>query len=123
MSACSSAAPGAPGLAVAIAMQEAAAQAAGVEPDRVAIASTGVIGIPLDPERVAAGLVRAAQKLHQAGGDELTEAIMTTDAFPKRASLTVRLPSGPVRLSAQAKGAGMIEPAFATMLCFLQTDA
>jgi glutamate N-acetyltransferase/amino-acid N-acetyltransferase len=117
------AATGAPGLAVAIAMQEAAAQAAGVEPDQVAIASTGVIGIPLDPERVAAGLVRAAQKLHQAGGDELTEAIMTTDAFPKRASLTVRLPSGPVRLSAQAKGAGMIEPSFATMLCFVQTDA
>jgi len=117
------AATGAPGLAVAIAMQEAAAQAAGVEPDQVAVASTGVIGIPLDPGRVAAGLARAAQKLHDAGGDELTEAIMTTDAFPKRASLTVRLPSGQVRLSAQAKGAGMIEPRFATMLCFVQTDA
>ena len=54
---------------------------------------------------------------------ELTEAIMTTDAFPKRASLVVQLPSGTVRLTAQAKGAGMIEPAFATMLCFVQTDA
>lgn len=117
------AATGAPGLAVAIAIQKAAAQAAGVEPDQVAVASTGVIGVPLDPERVAAGLARAAQKLHDAGGDELTEAIMTTDAFAKRASLTVRLPSGPVRLSAQAKGAGMIEPRFATMLCFVQTDA
>ena len=48
---------------------------------------------------------------------------MTTDAFQKRASLQVELPSGTVRLSAQAKGAGMIEPAFATMLCFVQTDA
>jgi glutamate N-acetyltransferase/amino-acid N-acetyltransferase len=48
---------------------------------------------------------------------------MTTDAFPKRASLQVRLPAGTVRLSAQAKGAGMIEPNFATMLCFVQTDA
>jgi glutamate N-acetyltransferase/amino-acid N-acetyltransferase len=48
---------------------------------------------------------------------------MTTDAFAKRASLQVHLQSGTVRLSAQAKGAGMIEPAFATMLCFVQTDA
>ena len=48
---------------------------------------------------------------------------MTTDAFEKRASLVVTLASGTVRLSAQCKGAGMIEPAFATMLCFVQTDA
>jgi glutamate N-acetyltransferase / amino-acid N-acetyltransferase len=117
------AATGAPGLEVAIAMQVAAARAAGVEPDQVAIASTGVIGVPLDAELVGAGLARAAAKLHDAGADELTEAIMTTDAFPKRASLAVRLPSGTVRLCAQAKGAGMIEPNFATMLCFVQTDA
>ena len=48
---------------------------------------------------------------------------MTTDAFDKRATLDVELPSGTVRLSAQAKGAGMIQPSFATMLCFVQTDA
>ena len=48
---------------------------------------------------------------------------MTTDAFEKRATLEVELPGGTVRLSAQAKGAGMIQPAFATMLCFVQTDA
>jgi glutamate N-acetyltransferase/amino-acid N-acetyltransferase len=48
---------------------------------------------------------------------------MTTDAFEKRAALTVELASGPVRLCAQAKGAGMIQPSFATMLCFVQTDA
>ena len=48
---------------------------------------------------------------------------MTTDAFEKRASLEVDLPGGTVRLCAQAKGAGMISPAFATMLCFVQTDA
>ena len=48
---------------------------------------------------------------------------MTTDAFDKRAALEVALPSGTVRLSAQAKGAGMIQPGFATMLCFVQTDA
>jgi len=117
------AATGLPGLDVAIAMQAAAARAAGVQPDQVAVASTGVIGVPLDAERVGAALARAAEKLHGAGGDELTEAIMTTDAFAKRASLSVKLPSGTVRLCAQAKGAGMIEPSFATMLCFVETDA
>ncbi|HEX8158679.1 MAG TPA: bifunctional glutamate N-acetyltransferase/amino-acid acetyltransferase ArgJ [Solirubrobacteraceae bacterium] len=117
------AATGAPGLEVALAMQAAAARVAEVEPDQVAVASTGVIGVPLDSELVESGLARAAQKLHEAGAGELTEAIMTTDAFPKRASLAVRLPSGTVRLCAQAKGAGMIEPSFATMLCFVQTDA
>src|SRR5260370_874243 len=58
-----------------------------------------------------------------AGDAALSAAIMTTDAFEKRATLDVALPSGTVRLSAQAKGAGMISPAFATMLCFVQTDA
>src|SRR5207302_9780551 len=47
----------------------------------------------------------------------------TTDRSEKRANLEVRLPSGTVRLSAQCKGAGMISPAFATMLCFVETDA
>ena len=117
------AATGLPGLDAALAMQEAAAAAAGVDGDRVAVASTGVIGVPLDSERVCAGLARAGAQLHAAGDEEFTEAISTTDAFPKRASLSVTLPSGTVRLSAQAKGAGMIEPSFATMLCFVQTDA
>jgi glutamate N-acetyltransferase/amino-acid N-acetyltransferase len=104
-------------------MQRAAADAAGVPADRVAVNSTGVIGVSLDAERVAAGIAQAAACLHEHGDIELNQAIMTTDAFPKRASLEVTLPSGTVRLSAQAKGAGMIEPAFATMLCFVQTDA
>jgi len=117
------AATGLPGLDAALAMQEAAAAAAGVDSDRVAVASTGVIGVPLDPERVCTGLARAAGQLRAAGDEAFTEAILTTDAFPKRASLSVALPSGTVRLSAQAKGAGMIEPSFATMLCFVQTDA
>jgi len=117
------AATGEAGLEVALAMQQAAADAVDVEADRVAVASTGVIGVPLDGELVAAGLAEAAGELHSSGDEEFTEAISTTDAFPKRASLSVTLPSGTVRLSAQAKGAGMIQPNFATMLCFVQTDA
>ena len=117
------AATGEPGMQVALEMQRAAAVAAGIDADLVAVASTGVIGVALDPVVVADGLAQAGSSLHAAGDVEFTEAIMTTDAFPKRASLIVQLASGTVRLSAQAKGAGMIEPAFATMLCFVQTDA
>jgi glutamate N-acetyltransferase / amino-acid N-acetyltransferase len=117
------AATGRQGLDEAARVQGAAAMAAGVATDRVAIASTGVIGVPLDGRAIVTGLARLSTALHSHGDEDFWRAIATTDAFEKRASLTVELPSGPVRLSAQAKGAGMIEPAFATMLCFVQTDA
>ncbi|MEA2288309.1 MAG: glutamate N-acetyltransferase / amino-acid N-acetyltransferase, partial [Solirubrobacteraceae bacterium] len=105
-------------------MQGAAAIAAGVPHDRVAVASTGVIGVPLDTHAIVSGLARAAAGLRPDGDADFTAAIMTTDAFEKRATLDLVLPSGgAVRLSAQAKGAGMIQPSHATMLCFVQTDA
>jgi glutamate N-acetyltransferase / amino-acid N-acetyltransferase len=105
-------------------MQGAAAIAAGVPHERVAVASTGVIGVPLDTQAIVSGLARAAGQLRPDGERDFTAAIMTTDAFEKRATVDVALPSGAtVRLSAQAKGAGMIQPSFATMLCFAQTDA
>jgi glutamate N-acetyltransferase/amino-acid N-acetyltransferase len=117
------AATGGRGLDDAAKMQGAAAMAAGVGPDRVAVASTGVIGVPLDSRAVVSGLARARAELRPDGDGDFSAAIMTTDAFEKRATLTVELSGGPVRLCAQAKGAGMIQPAFATMLCFVQTDA
>jgi glutamate N-acetyltransferase/amino-acid N-acetyltransferase len=118
------AATGARGLDDAAKMQGAAAIAAGVPHDRVAVASTGVIGVPLDTQAIVSGLAKAAGRLRPDGDADFTAAIMTTDAFEKRATLDVELPSGgTVRLSAQAKGAGMIQPSFATMLCFVQTDA
>jgi glutamate N-acetyltransferase / amino-acid N-acetyltransferase len=117
------AATGPDGMQAARAMQAAAAQAIGVEPASVAVASTGVIGVPLALGGLEDGLAAAVAELAPAGDEAFNTAIMTTDAFQKRASLQVALPSGRVRLSAQAKGAGMIEPAFATMLCFVQTDA
>jgi glutamate N-acetyltransferase/amino-acid N-acetyltransferase len=97
--------------------------AAGVREDRVAVASTGVIGVPLDVDKVVHGVLAARGELRADGDADLTEAIATTDRFPKRATLDVELPSGTVRLCAQAKGAGMISPAFATLLCFVETDA
>jgi glutamate N-acetyltransferase/amino-acid N-acetyltransferase len=117
------AATGRRGLDEAARVQGAAAMATGVATDRVALASTGVIGVQLNGGAIVSALARLRSGLHEGGHEEFATAIMTTDAFAKRAELTVQLPSGPVRLTAQAKGAGMIEPSFATMLCFVQTDA
>ncbi len=117
------AATGRPGLDEAARMQGAAAMAAGVPNDQVAVASTGVIGVQLDGQKVVNGLLAANARLSPDGAGELAEAMKTTDVLDKRATLDVELPSGRVRLTAQCKGAGMISPRFATMLCFVQTDA
>jgi glutamate N-acetyltransferase / amino-acid N-acetyltransferase len=113
------AATGEQGYRDALAMRDAAARALGVEARSVAVAETGTIGVPLPVEQVVAGAADAAGALDPSGGLGFAEAIMTTDAGPKLC--TVR--AGGVTVSAQAKGAGMIEPHLATMLCFIQTDA
>jgi glutamate N-acetyltransferase / amino-acid N-acetyltransferase len=107
------------GFADAWAMCEEAGARLGLDPSAVAVAETGVIGVPLPIDAVLAGIGEAAGTLSESGGGTFSEAIMTTDRWPK--SCTVR--AGGVTLSAQAKGAGMMEPDFATMLCFVQTDA
>jgi glutamate N-acetyltransferase/amino-acid N-acetyltransferase len=117
------AATGGRGLDAAAKMQGAGAMCAGVAEDQVAVASTGVIGVQLPDQKVISGLLAARSALAADGDGAFGEAIRTTDAFPKQMSLDVALPSGTVRLTAQAKGAGMISPRFATMLCFVQTDA
>jgi glutamate N-acetyltransferase/amino-acid N-acetyltransferase len=111
------------GREVARAMIAAVAEELGVDGARVGVASTGIIGVPLELETVAQGARRAARELSESGGQAFSEAIMTSDRWPKRASLEVTLSGGAVRLCAQAKGAGMLSPSFATMLCFVQTDA
>jgi glutamate N-acetyltransferase/amino-acid N-acetyltransferase len=113
------AATGERGYRDALAMRDAAAEALGAEPATVAVAQTGVIGVPLAIERVQAGIAAAAERLDERGGRRLAESIMTTDRSLKACTLR----AGGVTVSAQAKGAGMIEPGFATMLCFIQTDA
>jgi glutamate N-acetyltransferase / amino-acid N-acetyltransferase len=110
------------GLETARATQRLAAELLDLEPEQVGVASTGLIGYELPRETLLAG-VREAVGALGAHADGLAQAIMTTDAAPKRACLEVALPSGTVRLSGQAKGAGMISPSFATMFCFVQTDA
>jgi glutamate N-acetyltransferase / amino-acid N-acetyltransferase len=122
-SGCANAATGARGLEDAARTQGAAALATGLEPAEVALASTGGISHHLPVEDMIKGILQARERLSRDGDRDFQRAIETTDAFEKRASLEVTLPGGPVRLSAQCKGAGMISPRFATMLCFIETDA
>jgi glutamate N-acetyltransferase / amino-acid N-acetyltransferase len=119
----SNVADGARGLETARASQAATAEALGIGGELVGLASTGVIGRELPRDALLAG----AQACTEALGDDsadFCQAILTTDKGPKRACLEVALPSGAtVRLAGQAKGAGMISPRFATMFCFVETDA
>jgi len=117
------AATGGRGMDEAAKMQGAAAMASSVAEDQVAIASTGVIGVQLDGRKVIKGMLAAARELSADGHEAFGQAIRTTDKFPKMARVKVALSGGEVLITAQAKGAGMIQPAFATMLCFVQTDA
>jgi glutamate N-acetyltransferase/amino-acid N-acetyltransferase len=113
------AATGEQGMRDSISIQKAAAEELGLDPSQVAIAATGKIGEALPVDEVVDGIRRAAGQVRADGGVDFAEAIMTTDASSK--CCTVRCDG--VTVSAQAKGAGMIQPGFATMLCFVQTDA
>lgn len=86
------------------------------------MSSTGVIGNPLPIEKLVAGAKRF--DLSSKNGENLSRAIMTTDAYPKTCMYEVKLENGTsFKIGAVAKGAGMINPNLATMLCFICTDA
>jgi glutamate N-acetyltransferase/amino-acid N-acetyltransferase len=110
------------GIDTARAAQQAAAEALGIEPAQVGLASTGVIAAELPRDKLLAGARDAIDALGDSA-DGLAQAIVTTDRWPKRACLEVQLNGGSVRLAGQAKGAGMISPRHATMFCFVETDA
>ncbi|KJC47272.1 N-acetylglutamate synthase [Bradyrhizobium sp. LTSP849] len=100
-----------------------AAKAVGCSESEIFLASTGVIGEPLDATKFDGVLERLAESAEP--GDYLTaaKAIMTTDTFPKVATATVKLGKAKVTINGMAKGAGMIAPDMATMLSFIFTDA
>jgi glutamate N-acetyltransferase/amino-acid N-acetyltransferase len=100
-----------------------AAGAAGCEPDDVLLASTGVIGEPLDAMKFAEVIDRLVDDAAPGGWDQAAQAIMTTDTFPKGAAAVVRLGGSAVTVCGIAKGAGMIAPDMGTMLSFVFTDA
>jgi len=109
---------GARGLEDADRMAVAAGAELGVAPERVLVASTGVIGVPLPIEKIEAGLRGMAAEL---GDDPLTgaEGMMTTDTYAKAMSID----AGAATITIVAKGAGMIAPNMATMLSYMFTDA
>jgi len=114
---------GAPGLANARRLAAATASTLGLEAGEVVVCSTGRIGRPLPVEKMETALPSLAQGLRSNGGHGLAKAIMTSDTFAKEFAVEFELGGKTVRLGGCAKGAGMIDPNMATMLCFLTTDA
>jgi glutamate N-acetyltransferase/amino-acid N-acetyltransferase len=100
-----------------------AAKAAGCKPSEVFLASTGVIGEPLDATKYEGVLDTAFAAVKPEGWMDAARAIMTTDTFPKVATATATIGGVTVTINGMAKGAGMIAPDMATMLSFVFTDA
>lgn len=111
------------GVATVKATAAAAAQAGNCRQKDVFIASTGVIGQPMDPEPVVKGIDVALASASEDKWDEAARAIMTTDTYPKMATRKVRIGGAEVSINGIAKGSGMIAPDLATMLAFIFTDA
>ena len=93
----------------------------GLKPKEVLVCSTGRIGVPMPMDRVAQGI--AALKPSRNGSAACAAAIMTSDTFAKEYAVEVKTAKGSFRVGGIAKGAGMIDPNMATMLCVVTTDA
>jgi glutamate N-acetyltransferase / amino-acid N-acetyltransferase len=122
-SGCANACTGPEGLAVTRSSADFVASIVGCAPEQVLVASTGVIGVQLDLDKVRKGAGAAARALARASHLDAARAIMTTDVAPKEAAVRVVTPGGTFHVGGMAKGAGMIEPNMATMLGFITTDA
>lgn len=110
------------GIEDAEAVAGAAAAALGIPEDLVLVASTGVIGQPLNVSAIRGAMPKLASQLTPTGLHDIAQAIMTTDTFPKTVSKEGRVGDKSFTVAAVAKGAGMILPDMATMLCFVCTD-
>jgi glutamate N-acetyltransferase/amino-acid N-acetyltransferase len=116
---------GAEGLAAARRMAELVSRKFGIPIEQTAVASTGVIGVPLPIAAIEGGIDALAASLtpDAAGHEAALEAIMTTDTRKKDGALETELDGVPVRFGGMVKGSGMIHPNMATMLGFITTDA
>ncbi len=103
-------------------VKEKAAKALGLSPEVVYVSSTGVIGKRLPAEKIVKALPELVMKLRPSGLSDASQAIMTTDRYLKTASRQIQIGSRTGTIAAMAKGAGMICPDMATMLCFIMTD-
>lgn len=122
-SGCANACTGDAGFSVARSTVEFVARQFGCRSEEVLVASTGVIGVDLDLNKVTSGVTKAAAALSRAAHHDATLAIMTTDPWPKEAAVKVETSAGTFHVGGMAKGSGMIEPMMATMLGFLTCDA
>jgi glutamate N-acetyltransferase/amino-acid N-acetyltransferase len=104
-------------------LAEAAAEAIGIEASKILTSSTGTIGVQLPAERMAKHIGTLFDELDDGNSDLFAEAIMTTDTFPKQTGVLVETANGAYVVAGAAKGAGMIAPNMATMLCYITTDA
>ncbi len=114
---------GVAGLEHAKRMTRAVAAALGLQERQVMVCSTGRIGVPLPIEKIEACLSHAPSSLSRDGSRRAAEAIMTSDTFAKEIAVEFKISGKTVRIGGIAKGAGMIDPNMATMLCFVTTDA
>ena len=110
------------GVQIAEQMSALAAEALGIAPQDVVVASTGVIGLPLDIAPIAAGIPQLVASLSDDGSSEAAEGIMTTDTIKKEVAVEFTLGGKVCRIGGIAKGSGMIHPNMATMLVFITTD-
>jgi glutamate N-acetyltransferase / amino-acid N-acetyltransferase len=122
-SGCANACTGADGYDHARRMADSTAAALGCAPADVLVASTGVIGVKLDIDKIERGVKDASSRLSPAGGADAARAIMTTDPFPKESAVEVSSGSRRFRVGGMAKGSGMIEPLMATMIGVVSIDA
>ena len=113
---------GATEMADALEMGKSAADALGIDEDQVLVASTGVIGQRLPVDRFETAAPVLANELSENGFEDFARAIMTTDTVPKVVTRHGRIDGVDYTVTAVAKGAGMIRPDMATMLCFVCTD-
>ncbi len=113
---------GEPGILAARRMAELVAARLPVKATDVVVASTGVIGVPLDVSIIEAGMDSLVAGLSKAGSIDAREAIMTTDTMKKEVTVSVDIGGKTVVIGAMAKGSGMIHPNMATMLGFITTD-
>ncbi|MCP1530658.1 bifunctional ornithine acetyltransferase/N-acetylglutamate synthase [Bacillus pumilus] len=120
-SAIANACTGEQGLKDAYEMQAACANMLGVEPDCIAVSSTGVIGECLDMDKIKKGITQLKEA--KAGNGHFEEAILTTDTVIKNTTYTLTINGKEILISGAAKGSGMIHPNMATMLGFVTTDA
>ncbi|MCL2277409.1 MAG: bifunctional glutamate N-acetyltransferase/amino-acid acetyltransferase ArgJ [Treponema sp.] len=116
---------GSAGMEAARRMTEAAAGVLSIDPNDVAVASTGVIGVPLPIEKIEKNIsaLKASLRGDETGHADALEAIMTTDTRKKEIAVEIEIDGKRARVGAMTKGSGMIHPDMATMLCFITTDA